>query len=79
MMQTKFKRREEVKLLREPNPEYIEYSEFEEDPSKIVIKIGMKARINMLLPNGQYHIEILDSEGNVVAYAPMSEDDLEKI
>lgn len=62
-----------------PNPEYVEYSEFEENPSSIVIKVGMNARINILLPNGQYHVEILDDKGNVVAYAPFSEDDLEKI
>lgn len=78
-MQTKFKRREMVKILVMPNPEYVEYSEFEENPSSIVIKVGMNARINILLPNGQYHVEILDDKGNVVAYAPFSEDDLEKI
>lgn len=73
-MQTKFKRHAKVKLLRAPDPEYIEYYEDE-----IPIKAGMLGKINVLLPNGQYHVEILDEKGEALAYAPFSEDDLEEI
>lgn len=80
-MQTKFKRHQKVKLLRDPDIEYIEYhSENEENlenPPKI--KKGMIGRINIILPNGQYHVEILDEDGKTIAYAPMEEDGLEAI
>jgi hypothetical protein len=72
-MQTKFKRHQLVTLKIAPNPEYIEYYE-EERP----IKKGMKGKINILLPNGQYHVEILDEKGEALAYAPMNEEDLEE-
>ncbi len=75
-MQTKFKRHQKVKLLVDPNPEYIEYSEeYEKSP----IKKGMTGEINILLPNGQYHVKILDKKGNVIAYAPLAEEELEAI
>ena len=77
-MQTKFKRHENVLLLKDPDPEYIEYHEEAEDAKQIPIKKGMKARINMLLSNGKYHVEVLDDEGKTIAYVPMEEDDLEK-
>jgi hypothetical protein len=73
-MQTKFKRHQEVTIKAVPNMEYLEYHEgFENTP----IKSGMKGKVNMLLSNGQYHVEIFDSKGNLVAYAPMSEEDLQ--
>ncbi len=75
-MQTKFKRHQPVKIKISPNKEYIEYSE-EYLSSVPQIKAGMKGKINILLPNGQYHVEILDKKGNVIAYAPFSEEDLE--
>ncbi len=71
-MQTKFKRHQKVRILREPDKEYIEYYSDEEIP----IKKGMLGKINVILPNGQYHVEILDEKGEVIAYAPFSEDDL---
>lgn len=74
-MQTKFKRHQEVLLKTSPNLEYVEYHDgFENAP----LKAGMKGRINILLPNGQYHVEILDKKGNIVAYAPMPEEELEE-
>lgn len=73
-MQTKFKRHQPVKLLVDPNPEYIEYYQ-----DAVPIKKGMKGKINILLPNGQYHVEILDAKGEVLAYVVASEDDLEAI
>ena len=77
-MQTKFKRHEKVRLLADPDSEYIEYSE-EYDEEQPRIRKGMTGKINILLPNGQYHVEILDEKGEVVAYVPMSEEFLEKI
>lgn len=76
-MQTKFKRHQEVKILRAPDKEYIEYAEDVENPEEIPIKAGMNGRINVILPNGQYHVEILDEKGNILAYAPFSEEDIE--
>jgi hypothetical protein len=83
MMNTKFKRHQAVKILVLPNPEYIEYHS--EDEEKALeekhpeIKKGMKGRINMILPNGQYHVELQDSKGNIIAYAAFSEEDLESL
>ncbi len=79
-MQTKFKRHQAVKILISPDKEYIEYHN-EDDPDfkDIPITPGMKGRINILLPNGQYHVEILDNKGNILAYAPFNEEDLELI
>ena len=79
-MQTKFKRHEKVKLLRDPNQEYIEYhNEEEEDFEEIPIKKGMTGEINILLPNGQYHVRVFDKKGKEIAYVPMSEEFLEAI
>jgi hypothetical protein len=79
-MDTKFKRHTKVKLLRTPDPEYVEYhEELAEEEEKPLIEKGMKGRVNMILPNGQYHVEILDSAGNILAYCSVSEDDLEAI
>lgn len=73
-MQTKFKRHQDVKINISPNPEYVEFHEGVIAP----ISPGMKGKINILLPNGQYHVEIFDSDGNSVAYAAMNEEDLEE-
>lgn len=73
-MQTAFKRHQEVILKSNPNPEYTEYHEGFENSE---IKEGMKGKINILLPNGQYHVEVLNKKGEVIAYVLMSEDDLE--
>ena len=77
IMQTKFKRHQKVRILRAPDSEYTEYEEDVENPEQIPIKEGMNGRINLILPNGQYHVEILDKKGNIIAYAPFSEDDIE--
>tara|TARA_Y100000310_G_scaffold345811_1_gene470317 strand:+ start:3763 stop:3999 length:237 start_codon:yes stop_codon:yes gene_type:complete len=77
-MQTKFKKHQNVKLLRNPNPEYIEYSpEYSESP--IPITKGMSGKINLILPNGQYHVEILDSDSTTVAYVKVDEEEMEAI
>jgi len=74
-MQTKFKRHDKVRLLVDPDPEYTEYHSEEEVP----IKRGMTGKINILLPNGQYHVEIDDEDGNVIAYVVVGEDNLEAV
>ena len=72
-MQTKFKRHQSVILTRDPNPEYVEHQpDFEET----VITKGMKGKINILLPNGQYHVEILDDKSNTIAYIKADEDEI---
>lgn len=79
-MQTKFKRHQRVKLLIAPDSEYVEYHNEEENiEEKPEIKKGMLGEINIVLPNGQYHVKILDKKGNIVAYAPMSEEALEAV
>ena len=77
-MQTKFRRHQKVKLLVDPDKEYIEPSE-DYVEKKIEIKKGMTGKINIVLPNGQYHVGILDSKENIIAYVVMSEDDLEGV
>jgi len=76
-MQTKFRRHQIVKTLRDASPEYVEYND-EFDVKHIKITKGMRGRINLILPNGKYHVEILDESGGVIAYAPFEEDDLEE-
>jgi hypothetical protein len=78
-MQTSFKRGDKIILLMDPDPEYVEYHN-EDDPDfkEIPIKKGMTGKINMLLPNGRYHVEIFDKKGNILAYIPMSEEYLQK-
>ncbi len=79
-MNTKFKRHQSVKILRSPSKEYIEYhNEDDKNFKEIPIIAGMSGKINILLPNGKYHVEILDKKGNILAYAPFDEDDLESI
>lgn len=79
-MQTIFKRGDKVVLLTDPDAEYIEYHN-EDNPNfeEIPIKKGMVGKINIILPNGRYHVEVLDKQGNTLAYVPMSEEDLKKI
>ena len=74
-MQTKFKRHEKVRLLADPNPEFTEYYSEKEEP----IRKGMLGEINVILPNGEYHIKIVDKEGNTIAYVEMSEEYLEEM
>lgn len=80
-MNTKFKRHQSVKILVTPDKEFVEYHNPEDEESALesqpeIIK-GMPGKINMVLPNGRYHVELHDKKGNVVAYAPFSEEDLE--
>ena len=80
-MNTKFKRHQSVKILRIPDSEFIEFHN-EEDETKtkeLPIKVGMSGKINIILPNGKYHVEILNEKGKIFAYAPFDEEDLEEI
>lgn len=70
-MQFKFKKHQKVTILIPPNKEYVEYYEDE-----VPIVKGMVGKINIILPNGQYHVEILDDKGETLAYAPFNEEDL---
>ncbi|MBS3089319.1 hypothetical protein J4461_00375 [Candidatus Pacearchaeota archaeon] len=79
-MQTNFKRHQIVKIITPPDPEYVEYHN-EDDPNfkEVPIVKGMKGKINIILPNGQYHVEIISDSGEIIAYAPFSEESLEAI
>lgn len=74
-MNTKFKRHQPVKLLATPNEDDVEpYA----DPPVPITK-GMKGTINILLPNGRYHVRISDDDGNEIAYVAMDEEQLQAI
>jgi len=74
-MDTKYKRHQKVKLLRAPLVDDVEY--YTEPPTDI--KEGMNGKINLILPNGQYHVEIHDTKGNTIAYIAMDEDGLQSM
>ncbi len=74
-MNTKFKRHQKVKLLVTPNEEDVE--PYTEPPQEI--KKGMTGKVNIILPNGQYHIKISDENGDEVAYVVMDEESLEAV
>ena len=82
-MQTKFKRHQKVRLLLAPDKEYIEYHDEnlenpeENQDEKPQIKKGMTGKINIILPNGQYHVAILNEKEEIIAYVMVSEDFLE--
>ncbi|MFH1290705.1 MAG: hypothetical protein ABIH92_04835 [Nanoarchaeota archaeon] len=78
-MQTLFKRHDKVRLLIDPDPEYIEYHTENTGEEQVPITKGMIGEVNVLLPNGQYHVKILDDEGRELAYVPMDEEFLESV
>ncbi len=71
-MNTAFKRHQAVTILRIPDLDRVEWYEKEQPLTK-----GMQGTINILLPNGQYHVEIKDKAGNILCYAPFNEEDLQ--
>jgi hypothetical protein len=75
-MQTKFKKHQKVRLVRNPDLEYVEYSPDREGEK---IEAGMLGEINVILPNGQYHVEVFDSEGEKIAYVMIDEDMIEGV
>jgi len=83
-METKYKRHQEVKILTLPDPEFLEYHNPEDEEKAIggkhpEIKKGMSGKVNIILPNGKYHVELHDKKGNIIAYAPFDEEQLEFI
>ena len=80
-MQTKFKRHQKVRLLRAPNLEDVEpyFDHPEKEVKEINIEVGMIGEINIILPNGQYHVKILDKKGETIAYAAFDEESLEAV
>lgn len=74
-MQTKFKRHQKIKILRVPLEEDTE--PYTNPPTQL--KPGMSGEINIILPNGQYHIKIVDKTGKTIAYAAMDEESLKAI
>lgn len=72
-MHFKFKKHDKVVLLVEPDAEYIEY---EPDFEGASIKKGMIGEVNIILPNGKYHIRVLDGKGNTIAYVPLDEEEI---
>ena len=74
-MQTKFKRHQEVRILTEPDEKDIE--DYQDPPIKI--KKGMVGKINILLPNGRYHVQVIDKKNETVAYVAIDEENLEAI
>lgn len=75
-MQTKFKRHAKVRLLAAPDQEYVEYAPGKEGTE---IKKGALGKVNVILSNGQYHVEVIDEKGETLAYAPMPEEFLEAV
>jgi hypothetical protein len=74
-MDTKFKRHQKVKLLSNPLEKDIE--PYADPPQKITA--GTTGTINVILPNGRYHIKIEDKNGDEIAYVVMDEEQLEAI
>ena len=73
-MNYKFRKHQIVKIKFLPNAEYIEYSPEHEGEE---IKKGMLGKINIILSNGKYHVEIMNN-GEIIAYAPFDEDQIEE-
>jgi len=77
-MNNKFKRHQKVRILINPNLEDIEYHTENSDIDNLPeIKKGTIGQINVILPNGQYHVEILNEDGEPIAYLPLDEESLE--
>jgi len=74
-MDTKFKRHQKVRLLRAPLIDDVEpYA----DPPKDIVA-GMAGKINLILPNGNYHVDIIDKNGETIAYCAIDEEGLEAL
>ena len=73
-MNTKFKRHQKVKLLFVPLEKDIE--PYQDEAPRI--EKGMIGEVNVILPNGQYHLLIRDKTGEKLAYVVMDEESLEE-
>ena len=74
-MNTKFKRHQPVRLLSNPREQDIE--PYADPPQEI--KKGATGTINIILPNGRYHVRISDKKGTEIAYVAMDEEKLEAV
>jgi len=72
-MQTKFRKHQKVVLLVNPSQEYVEYEPGFESSE---IKKGSLGEINIILPNGKYHVRIIDKKGGTIAYIPLDEEEI---
>lgn len=72
-MNFKFKRHQNVRLLINPKEDDIE--PYADPPQQI--KKGMLGTVNLILPNGRYHVRIADDKDNEIAYVVMDEEYLE--
>jgi hypothetical protein len=82
MVNSIYKRHQRVKILVLPDSEFLEYHNPEDEEKAVegkhpAIKKGMTGEVNMVLPNGRYHVALHDSKGKIVAYAPFDEEDLQ--
>ena len=66
-------------LLRNPLEEDIEPHTENEEDEEVIVKKGMTGEINIVLPNGRYHVRIFNKKGEIVAYAAMDEEALSSI
>ncbi len=73
-MHNKFKRHQRVILLANPDKEYIEYEPGSDKEPEI--KKGAAGIINIILPNGKYHVKIVDKKGNSIAYVLLNEEEI---
>lgn len=73
-MQNRFRKHQKVVLLVNPDREYIEYEPGSEKEPEI--KKGALGEINIILPNGKYHVRIIDKKGNSIAYVPLDEEQI---
>ncbi len=74
-MNTKFRRHEKVRLIISPLESDIESYE-EETPS---VSKGTIGEVNLLLPNGRYHVAIKNEKGEKLAFVVADEEALESI
>jgi len=78
-MQNKFKRHQKVRLITDPNPEYIEYHTENSEHENTPIKKGMIGEVNLILSSGKYHVKVFDEKGQELAYVPVDEEELEAV
>ncbi len=75
-MEMRFKKKQKVRLKIAPLEDDIEYYA---DPPVPITK-GMTGMVNLMLSNGQYHVEIIDEEtGETLAYVAIDEEGLEEV
>lgn len=78
-MEGTFKQHQKVRLIVDPDPEYVEYHTENTGEEIVPIKKGMTGEINMLMQNGQYHVKIFDTDGDEFAYVVVDESFIEAI